>query len=46
MKRAGAPFWGYKTDVGELEKWLRENAGFIACHQWPSKTKNKTTKAK
>ena len=34
MKRAGAPFWGYKTDVVELEKWLRAHPGFIARHQW------------
>lgn len=34
MKKAGAPFWGNKTDVGELEKWLRENPGFVANQQW------------
>lgn len=35
MKRAGAPFWGYKTDVTELENWLRANPGFVPQHQWP-----------
>jgi len=34
MKRAGAPFWGYKTDVQELEAWLRANPNFIANRQW------------
>ncbi len=34
LKRAGAPFWGYKTDVEELSKWLRENPGFVAKRQW------------
>ncbi len=34
MKRAGAPFWGRKTDVGELEKWLRAHPHFVASHEW------------
>lgn len=37
MKKAGAPFWGYKTDVEELEKWLRANQTFVASHQWRRK---------
>lgn len=39
LKRAGAPFWGNKTDVGELETWLRANPDFVAKHQW---TRRKT----
>lgn len=43
MKRAGAPFWGYKTDVHELEKWLRANPGFIARRQWSAPELNHST---
>lgn len=39
MKKAGAPFWGYKTDVGELEKWLQANPTFTANQQWPRKAR-------
>ena len=35
MKRAGAPFWCRKTDIEELEKWLRANPRFSAQSQWP-----------
>lgn len=34
MKRAGAPFWGRKTDVEELKNWLRKNPHFVPKHQW------------
>jgi hypothetical protein len=39
MKRAGAPFWGSKTSVAELDVWLRANPGFVAKHQWPKRAK-------
>lgn len=34
MKRAGAPFWGRKTDVESLSAWLRSHPGFVAAHAW------------
>jgi hypothetical protein len=41
MKKAGAPFWGSKTDVGQLEQWLIANPGFTANHQWERKARTR-----
>lgn len=43
MKKAGAPFWGSKTDLGHLEQWLIANPGFTANLQW--KRKARTSKS-
>lgn len=32
MKIAGAPFWGNKTCVEDLAKWLRRTPTFVANH--------------
>ena len=37
MKRAGAPFWGRRTCVAALAKWLLEHPNFIAKRTWPSR---------
>lgn len=46
MKKAGAPFWGNKTDIGELENWMRANPGFVANQQWPRKARETTRDGK
>ena len=37
LKRAGAPFWGSKTSVADLEVWMCANPTFVAKHQWPAR---------